>query len=177
MHPQPRLSFVSPEEASGDIKAIYQGFEEMIGSVPAPIQMFSVSPGALKLMADSIKHAVTSSSVPGNVLAMIRMLVSKSTNCEFCVDFNKAMLHEMGYSLDDLQAACNDVNATPLPDNEKELVFLAMKVAQTPHQVSVEDIQKVRDLGWEDMAIFDAADHAAKSIAHDALIEAFGIPA
>jgi len=80
-------------------------------------------------------------------MAMTRYLVSPEANCTFCIDMNEGFLANMGIDLEQVRAARNHPELAPVDNKEKALMLLALKSVEAPEEVSLSDIQSVRDLG------------------------------
>lgn len=66
----------------------------------------------------------------------------------------------------------NPENA-PLEDFHKALLLFVLKVIKTPDQVEEKDVERLRDMGWTDQDIFDAAFHGAAMIGASKMYRAF----
>lgn len=68
-----------------------------------------------------------------------------------------------------------DPTAAPLDEKEKVMLLFTIKVTHTPLAVEAADIEHLHSWGWEDRDILDAAVHAARNMAADAVINAFKV--
>lgn len=108
-------------------------------------------------------------------MAMTRYLVSPEANCTFCIDMNEGFLANMGIDLEQVRAARNHPELAPVDNKEKALMLLALKSVEAPEEVSLSDIQSVRDLGWSDREIFDVIVQANNNRAFNNILRTFNI--
>ena len=73
----------------------------------------------------------------------------------------------------DLENLKADPENAPLEEFQKKMLLFVLKVVKSPEDVSKDDIEKLRQLGWSDEHIFDAAFHGASMAAPSILYQAF----
>ena len=111
------------------------------------------------------------------LMALIRMLVAEESGFNYCVSFNRSILVKMGVADDDaLAAIMADPTKAPLPEKEKAMLLMVLKACTKPEEVAESDVQRLRDLGWTDGDIMDAANHGLMMIGAGMLEKAFGLP-
>ena len=78
-----------------------------------------------------------------------------------------------GLSDSDLETLREDPETAPLEDFQKALLLFVLKVVRTPNEVQEGDVRALREMGWTDQDIFDAAYHAVSMIAGSTPFKAF----
>jgi len=170
------IETVSPEKATGEVAKVYQDINATWGVIPNPIKLYSTNPQMLKNKFESYKHSGTHKSVDGKFQAMIRMLVSKQHDCEYCVGLNEGMLiNVFKIPANDVMAMKKDASKAPLAEKEKALLLFVLKATNDSKSTTKEDIENLRKLGWSDAEIFFATSYAADMVAFDILINAFKV--
>lgn len=170
------LQTVSPSEATGGTAEIYAAVKEKLGFVPNSLQLMSVNPMVLKGQVECINYMMNHDTLPQSLLAVIRMLVSADSNCQYCIDFNAAMLiNHFEWTTDQVEAARKNPADANLKENEKALLLFVLKAIQMPHAVTAEDISMLRSKGWSELDIFDATLQGARMKSVDILIDAFKV--
>lgn len=159
-----RLNHIPPEEATGDVKEVYGIFPEGV-PVPIPLQMFSASPGLLKAQGGVMKYMIGHKELSFHLLALIRFLSACHSNYGFCTEFNGALLKQAGMTDEDLAEIQKDPGKAPIEDNEKALLAFVQKAVKDADSVTDEDVQALKDMGWSDANIFDAAYLGATMVA------------
>lgn len=170
------LKTVSPEDATGDVATIYANLKQGFGSVPTAFQVYSVSPAMLKQHVEFVGHYVRHPTLSAPLLTCIRMLVSTQTACDYCIGMNAGFLiNMMGWTPEQVAAAQADPAQANLPQRETAMLLFVLKTTRDPHAVSAADLDALRGMGWSDAEIFDAANHGARMVAADILLNAFKV--
>lgn len=169
------LKTVTPDKASGQVKAIYTEIEKVFGKVPNVIQMFSVNPHFLIKQAEYLGYYGQHPTLTSDFNAYVRLLVSEMLNCEYCIRLNSALLRSMGVTDDELLAARKDFSKVKLDNKRKTLLLYVLKLVKDPHTMTEEELDKVRAEGWSDSEIFDASFHAANHSAFVKLVDTFKV--
>ncbi len=166
------LNHVKPEDATGKVAEAYSAFPPQI-PVPDPLVMMSVSPEIVHSQSKIVQHYMTHDKLDFGMLATIRYLVANEIGYQFCVKFNSGFLKNAGeLSDDDLEKLKNDPESAPLEESQKAMVSFVLKVVKTPEEVKKEDVEKLREFGWSDRDIFDAAYHGVSMLVPNTLYTA-----
>lgn len=172
----PLIQTVSPAQAQGQVAEIYRQIESTLGRVPNAFQLYGSNPALLELQWSQVAYYMGHPSLSFPLLASIRMLVSQQNQCDYCIDFNAAMLMEhAGFTAEQIADAKWDPAATPLPDKERALLLFVLKATRSPVDVKSGDISILREMGWSDGDILDATAHGARNMAADVVFNAFKI--
>jgi alkylhydroperoxidase family enzyme len=150
------LKTIGPGESSGEMEKIYQTFIDSIGMVPPPFLMYSTSPGIQALQAKTINYFRERSSLSPLLMALIRYLTAVALEMRPCVEFNARALTVHGLTEEQVTDLKLNPAAAPLDEKDGWLLAFVIKAVRAPETVSEGHIQKLRDLGWTDMDIFDA---------------------
>ena len=95
------LKTIKPEEAAGPVAEIYKPIQEALGLVPAPLQLYSASPGLLSAMGPVREYYMNHPTLSQGLMALIRLLVAEDLQFNYCVSLNRNILKMMGISDDD----------------------------------------------------------------------------
>ncbi|MCP4667641.1 MAG: hypothetical protein GY849_14900 [Deltaproteobacteria bacterium] len=167
------LNHVKPEEATGKVAEAYSVFPKGI-PVPEPLILMSASPELTHLQSGVIRHFMTHEKLDMGLLAMIRYLVASEHNYQFCINLNGGILKMAGEMSDsDLKALKDNPGEAQLEESQKALLLFVLKVVRTPDEVQESDVDALRELGWSDQDIFEAAFHGASMIGASKLYRAF----
>ena len=170
------LKTVSPDEATGEVAAVYEQINAAWGSVPNAIRLYSTNPFLLRNQWEYYGSIMQHPALSPALTACIRMLVSQEGQCAYCIDLNAArLMNMMGWSADQVAETRANYLNSPLAEKEKALLGLVLKAVRTPRSVSAADVAAVRALGWKDSDIFDAVCHGTRMVAGDILINAFQV--
>ena len=82
---------------------------------------------------------------------------------------------ENGMELDDLRSAQEDPSTAPLPQKEKILLMLVLKIVLNSDEVEAADLEIAYANGWEDRDIYEAANYTVRNYAVDLLLKALKV--
>jgi uncharacterized peroxidase-related enzyme len=172
----PLIQTIAPEKATGELAKLYKLIEAMRGTVGNNAKLFSISPELLRQQMDLIKFYMNHPTLSLPLLAAIRIMISSGEECQFCIDYNTGMLINLaGWSFDQVTAMRNDPNSANLPEREIAMLNLAIKAIRNAHGVTANDLDTLREMGWNDSDILDAVNHATRMLATDIIFNTFKI--
>ncbi len=167
------LNHVMPEEATGKVAEAYSVFPKQV-PVAEPLILMSASPDLALAQSGIIRHFVTHDQLDLGLLAMIRYLAAHELDYTFCARFNADLLKRAGgLSDEELDSLRTHPENAPLEEPQKALLLFVLKVIRSPQEVTAEDVDQLRKLGWTDQAIFDASYHGAAMSGPATLYKAF----
>ncbi len=168
------IQTVSPEEAEGSVKEIYDEMMERARVIPKPFQMMSLSPQLLSLMNQSIGYYFKHPTLSFPLLTHIRLLVAKEFGYEYCINFNSSILQMLADVNDEqLDALKADPAQAPLDEKDKAMLLFVLRAVKSPESVEQKDVDALHDLGWTDQDILEATHHGADMVRHGILFKTF----
>jgi alkylhydroperoxidase family enzyme len=169
----PLINTITPENAQGTIKEAYDMFMQRIGIIPKPLQLMSASPNLFEIQVRRIQYLSQHPNLSFALLAHIRYLVAQHLDYPFCTDFNKIILKKQGLTEDDIRAIEADPSKSLLEANENAMLAFVVKAVKAPASVTAEEIQRLRDLGWDDRDMMDALSQGVSMIDHSIMMQVF----
>ncbi|PHS30469.1 MAG: hypothetical protein COA92_09575 [Sulfurovum sp.] len=164
------------ENAAGDVKTVYDEMLESWGVVPEPIKAFSHNSKLLRNAWEMYKIEAQNENFSPKMTTMMRMLISESHACEFCIGFNKGMLMNLfEVSEDEIIALQKDPSNANLDDKQKAMLLFMLKSASSPHDVSKADIDGLKKLGWSEKDIMEGVNQATHMVATALFVDTFKI--
>ena len=167
------INTVQPDQAQGAVKEGYDMFMQNIGIIPKPMEMMSASPGLFEIMLRRIHYMSSHPNLSYALLAHIRYLVACNLDYKFCMDFNRHILKKQGLEDEDILRMELDPSKSLLEEPESAMLAFVVKAVQAPASVSPEEIEMLRDLGWQDADMVDALAQGVSMIDHAIMMEAF----
>lgn len=148
----PRLKAVTPEEATGKTKEIYDGLIEKMGKVINIFQGMGNSPAALKAYL-SMSGALAEGELSEEDREVIYLAVSEQNGCQYCVSAHTVIAGRKGMS-DEAVVSARKFEG----DNAKHQALLKFvrRVIETKGFVEDEEIEAVRQAGYSDGQIAEA---------------------
>lgn len=172
----PLIQTVAPAQAQGQVAEVYRQSAAILGHVPNAFQMYSASPTLLETQWQQTAYFMRHPTLSFPLLALTRMLVSQDHECDYCIDFNAAMLIERaGFTPEQIAATKRDAAAAPIDAREKAMLLFALKATRAPKEVGAADIDDLKALGWAESDMLDAVTHAARNMAADVVFNTFKV--
>jgi alkylhydroperoxidase family enzyme len=150
---------------------------DTMGFVPNAFKVFSPSPFLLERQVSSLGYYMRHATLSGKLLAMIRMLVSVDEECTYCVGTNAGILFHYGVLPEQVAEIKADPSKAPLDAKELPMLLFVLKAVKESNAVTPADVDDLRNLGWSDAEILEAAYHGASAVASDRIFNAFKITA
>lgn len=148
------INTVSPAEAEGDVREMYERFEGKYGYVPSYTQVFSHRPEVMQLWADLL-YGVRR-NMDGRRFELVTVSAAMAIGSTLCsLAHGKALTEYFGAR--DLLAIVNDSDDNPLSEAEKAMVRFARRIARHAASVTAADVEELRAHGFDDAEIFDIA--------------------
>jgi len=173
-----RTPLMQPTPPAGEEEAVKKMLvtaEEVMGFIPDPLLLMGVSPGILAEFTEFLGHYESHPRLNSNLLALMRYLVAAKNDCKYCVTTSEGIMIERGMDLDDLRAAQEDPSTIPLPENEKALLLLVLKMVLNSDEVEAADLEIAYANGWDDKDIYEAANYTVRNFAVDLLLKALKV--
>lgn len=142
------INEIEPEEAEGELKALYQQLEKSRGKVSNILKVHSLRPASMQAHLTLYMDLMFA---PGGLSRrqreIVAVVVSRENRCDYCVAHHREALARYVSDADLLDAICSGAQAPELAPVDRELMAYAAKLTCTPVAVSAGDIQRLRDCG------------------------------
>jgi uncharacterized peroxidase-related enzyme len=166
-----------PDEATlpPEVQAIFQEQRESIGFVHPYFKGFSLKPKHLLLWNHYYSELMYGEGELSSKEREIIAVVSSATNhCESCVTTHKAHLREVIKDPIFPDILAENPLEVELTQRERALVDFAIKINQNASELSQQDLEPLREAGFSDEAILEAAEIATQFSLSNRLTKAFG---
>jgi uncharacterized peroxidase-related enzyme len=178
--PISRLLVPDPESLPEEVRDLFDAAHEKLGFVPNVLRAWALRPQHLarwKAHYDLIMRGESRLSVGQR--EMIAVAVSGSNRCLYCSTTHPAFLRLELQGEGGDPTLAHELSVNPrhasLGPVDRAIVEFALKVAHHSHEIEAEDLERLRDLGLDDEAIFDVAEVAAMFSFTNRLANATGI--
>ena len=148
----PRLKKVTPEEASGRTKEIYDGLQKKMGKVINIFQGMGNSPAALKAYL-AMSGALAEGELAPEDREVIYLAVSESNGCAYCVAAHNQIAKKAGVSDEAIAEARKFAGEGA---KHQALLKFVRQVIDSKGFVQDQDLTAVRDAGYSDGQIAEA---------------------
>jgi len=171
----PLIQPTPPAEQEEAVEKMLASANEIMGFIPDPLLLMGMSPKILAEFTEFLGYYESHPRLNSNLLAIMRYLVAAKNNCQYCVTTSEAIMIQNGMKLDELRNAQDDPETLPLPQKEKVLLLLVLKMVLNPDEVESADLKSAYDNGWEDSDIYEAANYTVRNYAVDLLLKAYKV--
>jgi len=152
----PHIPIVPPEQASKEVKAVYEEFYRGM-SFPAPPN-FIMTQGHSSTVVRGTWEAVRNILVTGAISRwqkeIIFVAISKDRNCEYCTAAHIACCRMLGVKPGVLESIARDVNTLADPVL-RAMVRFALKCSRSPRSLTGQDFDNLKQHGLDQAEIME----------------------
>lgn len=151
------VGWVEEDEATGTVAEIYERAREKFTFVPDAVKIFSLRPEVAEAQEKMRGALLGGASTLGARRAdMISAAVSGLNHCEYCATAHVGLLAKRG-DLEESEAVALYKNwrKVDLPEADRAMIEFAEKLTFMPSEIKESDIQRLRDVGFTDVNIYD----------------------
>src|SRR5580692_12561408 len=153
----PFLPTMPQEEASTEVRGIYEYVLSRWGFVPNYFEALGHDNQLLQDQVNLFTNAMfVERGLPKLIKEQIATVVSAINMSSYCLPAHLEILGRMGMDKTLCRKLSIDYKLAPLEPNVMELLKFCEKLTTNPGDMRRADIEKLRELGWNDAAIFDA---------------------
>lgn len=151
------IKTITPEEAEGELKRIYQDLEKSRGKIAEVHKIQSLNPVALVAHMELYMAIMFGKSpLKRYQREMLGVVVSAANRCEYCVNHHEQALLAYWKDEEKSRLLLSDRSELELSDADKLLCKLAEDLTNNQIQGYSNHISGLRDAGLEDREILDA---------------------
>lgn len=152
------IQLVSEEEASPEVKRIYEYLRENWGFVPNYFLALGRNPKLLQDQVNLFTHAMFEErSLPRLIKEQVALVVSGINLSNYCLAAHLEILGRMGIEKSLSRKLAMDYASAPVEPRVMALFRFADKLTRHPADLEESDVNTLRDHGWDDDAILDVA--------------------
>ncbi len=150
------------ETLPDDLRPYFQKCRDKLGFVPNVLRAWLLRPEKLRTfikMYDQLMLAPSGLSKLGR--EMIAVAVSSANRCYYCLVAHGAAVRTLSGDPQLGEMMAFNYRVAPLDDRQRAMLDYAVLLTEAPHEVTPDDRQSLRDLGFSDEDIFDVTEIAA----------------
>ncbi|MFI8377348.1 carboxymuconolactone decarboxylase family protein [Leeuwenhoekiella sp. NPDC079379] len=153
----PRFKVVSYEEASDEVKVIYDDTKKTL-QIPFVLNWFKCqgsNPILLKGNWAKLKSTLMQGDIPNVLKQLIIYNVSKERNCEYCAQAHGIFADSMSAMISENEnfRVTNDLESPLIPESYRTAIKIVTKAALNHDMIIDSDFQKLREAGFDDAEI------------------------
>ncbi|MCB7135902.1 carboxymuconolactone decarboxylase family protein [Cellulosimicrobium marinum] len=155
-----RVPLVSRDSAPGPVAGRLDQVHAAFGTVPAMFRALANAPAALDLLTGATGSLARTTLGP-EIGERIAVAVANRNGCGYCLAAHTALGRRAGLSDEALIAAQDGTADDP---RVAALLDLAVALVDRRGHVDAQDVQAVRDAGWEDEQVVEVIAHVAVNL-------------
>jgi uncharacterized peroxidase-related enzyme len=157
-----RLHVPDEEDVPDEVKELWAGPLERLGFVPNVLRVFALRPSHLLAWWQHYDELLRGESgLTKAQREMIAVVVSVTNRCHYCIVSHSAALRKLTKDPELVDQLATGYKYAPVEPRERAMLDFAVKLTQASEQMSEEDVEALREAGWNDEEIFDIAEVAA----------------
>jgi uncharacterized peroxidase-related enzyme len=152
------MSFVSviPEAQAGpELKPLYEEVKVGWDSLPNFWQAQGRRPDLIRVQKDLYANVFANGALPQALKEQIGLVVAGINTSSYCIAMHMEILRRMGIEKPLARKLATDWEHAPVEPKVMELFRFAAKLTKRPGDISKEDIEVLREAGWDDEAIYE----------------------
>lgn len=166
--PQPehvvRIELPEPETLDADIMKYFGKCDEKLGFVPNVLKAYTGNPAKFRTFAAFYNQLMLDEETCGLSKLereMIAVTVSSANRCYYCLVAHGQAVRQLADDPEFGEMIAFNYRVAELEPRHRAMLDFAWKLTVTPHEIGENDRQRLRDVGFSDLDIFDICDVAA----------------
>ncbi|MGD9326074.1 MAG: peroxidase-related enzyme [Desulfobacterales bacterium] len=165
--PQPdhivKVSLPDQETLSEDILEYFNKCEEKLGLIPNVLRAYSVNPEKFRNFCAFYNHLMLdeeTTDISKLEREMIAVCVSSANRCYYCLVAHGHAVRQLSGDPELGEMLVMNYRVAELSQRHRTMLDFVWKLTLTPHDMSEDDRQELRDAGFSNQDIFDICDVA-----------------
>jgi uncharacterized peroxidase-related enzyme len=164
---------ISPSDAEGRVREMYQEARGRFGYVPNWMQAFSLRPDVRDGWAALLRSI--QSNLPVRSYELATLAAARALRSSYCSLAHGSVLADKVFDAATVTAIMQGVHEGPLEPREQAMMAFVEKVVLNADRITSSDIEVLRAHGYRDEDIFDLAAAAAARCFFSKLLDALGV--
>jgi uncharacterized peroxidase-related enzyme len=157
-----RLHVPDEEDVPKEVKELWAGPRERLGFVPNVLRVFALRPRHLLAWWAYYDELLRGESgLTKAQREMIAVVVSVTNRCHYCIVSHSAALRKLTKDPDFVDRLATGYKYAELDQRDRTMLDFAVKLTEASDRCGDEDLEALRDAGWNDEEIMDIAQVAA----------------
>lgn len=157
-----RLHVPDEEDVPDEVKELWAQPLEKLGFVPNVLRVFALRPRHLLGWWAYYEELLRGESgLTKAQREMIAVVVSVTNRCHYCIVSHTAALRKLTKDPDFVDRLATGYKYAELEPRDQAMLDFAVKLTEASDRCTDEDVQALRDAGWNDEEIMDIAQVAA----------------
>lgn len=156
----PRLNMIDPSTATGNAKELLDGIQAKVGMTPNIYRIMANSPAALEGVT-KFGGSLAKGELSAKLREQIALVVGETNGCNYCLAAHSTVGKSLGLSED---AILDSRRGSAADTKTRAALEFAKALVENRGHVADEEIERVRDAGYDDGAIVEIIASVALNI-------------
>ncbi len=157
-----RLHVPNEDDVPAEVQELWAKPLERLGFVPNVLRVFALRPNHLLAWWAYYDELLRGESgLTKAQREMIAVVVSATNRCHYCIVSHSAALRMLTEDPVFVEQLATGYRYAQLDPRDRAMLDFAVKLTEEPHRCDDEDIEALREAGWNDEEIMDIAQVAA----------------
>ena len=148
----PRLPLIDPDTSGGKVSDMLSEYAERSGNPPGPMVRGMANSSSLLRGYLDLNRAMKRAHLDRAVSERISLAVQQWIGCDYCIEAHTRAGRAAGLTDNDIDLARQ---GTATDAKTAAIVAFGQQVIAAPSEVTDEDVQNLKTLGWRDEQIAD----------------------
>lgn len=169
------LDYVDPDDADERTTALLEADADEYGHPSMFALALANDPGLLAARQAYHDALTDDGAVDRRLAELVYLAVSVTNDCDYCVaSHREALVEQVDVDLDTVDALARG-DLDPLTETERAAVSIGRQIARDPDDVATDDIEALRDAGFDDGQIARLVTVASAAVAANTIADALDI--
>lgn len=150
------LGEVSEAQAGPTLREMYREMQEKFGFLPNYYKVLGRDLSVAESHQALAKAMMRDGALPLALKEQIGLVVSGLNTASYCVAAHMEVLNKMGIERSLGRKLATNYEGAPVEEKTKALFRFADKLTRKPAEIQESDITTLREIGWNDEAIYEA---------------------
>ena len=156
------LRVPNEDEVPAEVKKLWEKPLERLGFVPNVLRVFALRPQHLLRWWSYYDELLRGESgLTKAQREMIAVVVSATNRCHYCIVSHSAALRKLTEDPVLADQLATGYKYAPLDEKDRAMLDFAVKLTEESDRCSADDVELLRQAGWNDEEIMDIAEVAA----------------
>lgn len=172
----PRIELIEKENASDEVRAIYEDIEAAFGMIPNLFKTYAHFPALLQVNWEKTKVLLMGGELTRELKESIAVVVSAANSCNYCVASHSMALQMMGFNQERIDDLTKNIESPQITPRDKKILEYTRKATLTPHKITEEETDELKALGLSESQIVEVLGVMELFTGYNKFIDSLAIP-
>lgn len=170
-----RIKPIEKEEASDEVRIIYEDIEAAFGMVPNLFKTYACFPALLRVNWEKTKTLMMGGELPRELKESIAVVVSAANVCDYCVAAHSMALAMMGFPKEKIDTLTKNIEKSEITPRDRKILQYVKKATLTPHRITDKETDELKSMGLTDSQIVEILGVMEMYTAYNKFLDALAV--